>query len=32
MGVTLDEMLNCGERELEESTFSRKTGPEDKGW
>ena len=32
MGVTLDEILNIVERELVESTSSRKTGHEVEGW
>ena len=31
-GGTLDEMSNSGERELVESTSSRKTGHQVKGW
>jgi hypothetical protein len=31
-GGTLDEMLYSGERELVESTFSRKTGHQVEGW
>ena len=31
MGVTLDEMPNNGERELEESTSSRLTGLQEEG-
>ena len=31
IGVTLDEMPNSGERELEESTSSRLNGPQEEG-